>query len=228
MLKVLYDLYQSWKMNRAMSEPSTGEHCVACEGTDVTLLGPAAYRCNTCGYEGGDGLATLQRQQRNASFAQMTEAERLSSARRDLHEAKLLLTSGLGDLNRAQRMATADTLGIGGTGYAGAGGEGAEKLSELNGALGLFMEAENHLRDAVAKIYGEGASDDTSQFETPGYIQSSLDIHFDNIISDLMFHQKLNTIQAQAETLLNTVERLQTQLGPSQGNTHEDGTHTTG
>lgn len=207
MLKLIYDLYQSWRMNRAMSEASTGESCVACDGTDVTLLGPAAYRCNACGYEGGDGLAALHRAEREAAFARMPEAARRASARGDLEEARRLLTSGLGDLDRAQRVGAMDTLGVGGTGYAGSGGEGAEKYSELNGAMGLLMEAEGLVRDAVAKLYGESSSGE-SRFDAPSYVAASLDVHFDNLLSDLAFHSRVSSAQGEARQLLATVERL--------------------
>ena len=205
---MVLQLIREWllgrKLAKAGAEASGGEVCIACDSKNVTVLAPAAYCCNECGHEGGDGYAAYKRAQRNASFAAMSEADRRTGARADLLEARRVLTSAIGDLGRAATASGFDMAGMGGTFGEGGGGE---KQSAFTSATGLLHEARNLIDDAKAKLgivvdgqmpAAEGGND---------YLVWSADIYFDNIFTDIQFHTKIAKVSADAKRVLEAVEK---------------------
>lgn len=61
--------------------------CVACGATAVGLLGPEAYHCYVCGYEGGEGYARYQVNKRRAMYAELPYSQRRALALEDLQSA---------------------------------------------------------------------------------------------------------------------------------------------
>lgn len=204
-LRMIREMLLARRMKKAASETSKGEICVACDSKDVTILAPSAYRCNMCGHEGGDGYAKYMTQLRHASFERLSPEERRAGAEYDLKEARRLLLSAVGDLDRAMISSGLDMAGIGG----GFGtGEGNEKQSAMTSALGFMMEAKNRADDAKAKMQlfldtgmaSEGAAD--------SYAAWSADLYFDNIFTDLNFHNKIKSAKGDAQRLAAVVERV--------------------
>src|SRR5690606_35857273 len=136
------------RFNQAMRESSTGESCIACNAKNVKLIAPAAYQCNACGYEGGDGWAAYKQAKREASFKQMSPAERRESAKQDLLEARTLLLSGIGDIERAKSLSYFDMVGITPETQLDVDGEGHEKHWALTAGIGLLLEAKQRAMDA--------------------------------------------------------------------------------
>jgi len=89
-------IWQAIKRSRALRDPISDNECVSCGSTSVTMLGPNAYRCDQCGYEGGSGVAAKRAQDQLDWIAQMDPALRQESGVKDLHEARTLLLSTLG------------------------------------------------------------------------------------------------------------------------------------
>ncbi|MEL6181738.1 MAG: hypothetical protein AAFS10_22450, partial [Myxococcota bacterium] len=89
---------------RSLNSQGEAPYCIACGNYRLTLTGPGAYRCMSCGYEGGDGLAAQKEAQRRATLSSEPVDVREPAALRDLFEAERLLTtarSALSDLNGA-------------------------------------------------------------------------------------------------------------------------------
>jgi hypothetical protein len=66
--------------------------CLACESTDLEVLAADAYRCSSCGHEGGEGLPAWYAAREKAKIEAMSPAERLDLAHRSLSEAQGLMT----------------------------------------------------------------------------------------------------------------------------------------
>jgi hypothetical protein len=137
----------AWLHRRRAARAFRSEaHCVVCDGTDLEVLAPAVYRCNACGHEGGEGRVARAREQRSASFGGMDPAERRKSGRRDLLEARTLLLSGLGDLERTQAP-------IGDSLFEDRRRVGSSDLGHaLASGGGQLLEARAKARDAEAKL----------------------------------------------------------------------------
>lgn len=210
-LRLIREWLVGRKMAKAAAEGSSGERCIACDSTDVTVLAPAAYSCNQCSHEGGDGYAAYKRAQRNASFEALSTAERRTGARDDLIEARRLLVSAIGDLTRAAHASGFDMAGMGGSLSEGGGGE---KQSAFTSATGLLHEARNLIDDAKAKL---GKTVDAAMPAADGgddYLVWSADIYFDNIFTDIQFHTKIASVSADANRVLKAVENtLQVEFG---------------
>ncbi|MBW2276195.1 MAG: hypothetical protein JRF63_01815 [Deltaproteobacteria bacterium] len=212
---MVLQLIREWllgrKLAKAAAEGSSGERCIACDSTDVTMLAPAAYCCNECDHEGGDGYAAYKRAKRNASFEAMPTADRRTGARDDLIEARRLLVSAIGDLTRAAHASGFDMAGMGGG--LGEGG-GGEKQSAFISATGLLHEARNVIDDAKAKL---GTRVDGEMPAAEGgndYLVWSADIYFDNIFTDIQFHTKIAKVSADANRVLEAVNNtLQAEFG---------------
>jgi hypothetical protein len=136
-----------WLYRRRAARAFRAEaHCVACDGTDLEVLAPDVYACKACGYEGGEGRGAHVRERRNASFRRMDPVQRRKTGRRDLREARTLLLSGLGDLERAQSLVGdslfEDKRAVG----------SSERGSVLALGTGQLLEAREKVRDAEAKL----------------------------------------------------------------------------
>jgi hypothetical protein len=65
--------------------------CLSCNSTDLESLAPDAYRCGTCGYEGGDGLAAWIAERKRSEIAAMSPEQRSALARENLSAARNVL-----------------------------------------------------------------------------------------------------------------------------------------
>lgn len=205
MLRLLCSLWQGMKMNRAMREDSPGDRCTACDGTKVVLIAPQAYRCNACGFEGGDGWAAYKEQQRHAKFAAMDPAARRASARDDLHEARRLLTSGIGDIEHARDLSGLDMIGLSNIEM---DGEGNAKQAAITAGVGLLLEARNRARDAQAKLGVSLGTAATADGGGTSGLAASFDLHFDNIFTDLKVHRDIGRTLNQARGMLQAVDHV--------------------
>jgi hypothetical protein len=70
---------------------STQARCLACDSTELEILGPRAYRCSTCGHEGGEGLPEWLAARKRAEIVAMSAEQRLALALRHLEGARNLL-----------------------------------------------------------------------------------------------------------------------------------------
>jgi len=205
MFQLILELIRSLKLGSASRAHISDESCVACDSADVTSLGPGAYRCNACGYEGGSGLAAMQEQNRLAQFDQMSPDERRESAQKDLLEARTVLTSCIGSLDSVRLMSGLDMVGVGGSGYAGTAGEGNEKQQALVSAQGYVFEAQNLLKDAWYKLQGHPGG--ALELDSPiDYTTWALDVHLDGLVGDLMMHGRIEQTRTQATQMLQAVE----------------------
>jgi hypothetical protein len=138
-------LIQWTRQRRYLRSLRDSSRCVACNADDLAMLAPAVYRCNACGYEGGEGRAARARALREASFRSMDPQERRESARRDLDGARMLASSGIGDLLRANAMVGEvlfDDHRVGST---------ARDHAKASGT-GQLLQARSKLRDAATKL----------------------------------------------------------------------------
>ena len=77
--------------SKAEATPS----CVACESKDLEMLAPQAYRCNGCGYEGGEGWATLQQARKLSRLEALPLADLSVRVAADLEDLRLLLLTAV-------------------------------------------------------------------------------------------------------------------------------------
>ncbi len=214
MLQFFFQLYRTWRMSRASRGALDHTTCIACESKDVTSLAKEVYHCNACHYEGGDGYAAWSQQQRAAHLNTLPEAQRRERAKKVLLETRHILLGASGDIKRAQRSGFMDIAGIGGTAGMGAEGEGGEKYNELMGAARLIMEAQQNVRDAAVLLYGEQTQTAEIGAHIPGFFTTAMDIHLDNLLSDLSFLSNIGKLNQQIETLSESVnEALAQEFG---------------
>ena len=86
-----------------MAEPIDDRSCVACGEMRVERLGPGHYRCPSCGYEGGSGLAKRQAEGRREALRKLDPESRRRKGVEALREAHRLLVALDGDLAGAVR-----------------------------------------------------------------------------------------------------------------------------
>ncbi|MFT6376977.1 MAG: hypothetical protein ACJARS_003637 [bacterium] len=75
------------------AQNNDGMACVACESADVATLAPLAYRCNVCGYEGGDGYAAWQDTKTRAAYDSWKVSQLREHANAQLNEARSALVA---------------------------------------------------------------------------------------------------------------------------------------
>lgn len=202
MLELLVSLFKSFRMGRAAAADIADDQCVACDSRDLTELGPSAYRCNLCGYEGGSGMAALQQGKREAVWETWTVTQRFDSARGDLQEAASLAAAATGTLRSASSAATLDMVGLSG----GGGNDGpSETQSALVSGLGTLAEAQALMRDAAAKI---GMNAESAEVDAGGY-GWAFDLHADGMLADLNMIRRVNdALRAAARTEKQIAEAL--------------------
>lgn len=209
MIKFILDLIRANKMNRAMNAAGDASRCTACESTEVMQLAAAAYRCLSCGYEGGDGYAAYKTQQRAAKFAELPEEERRGQAKRKLENARHLLLSGIGDANHALTASALDIVGVGSMAYGGSSGEGNEKHNMLTAAVGMLLEAKNEMVDSQMllgrPLFGGLLDGDMGGM---GGGLAAADLHLDNLFTDLLAHGKIQEVLKRAQTMKSAVEQV--------------------
>jgi hypothetical protein len=194
-------LYQSWRFGRAMNAPTSSNVCVACDSADVDEFAPGAYRCLTCGYEGGPGHADYMAERKRQKLAALDEPARRKRAAKLLEDAHYLLLSGHGTLHSAKHSGWLDLAGVGGGGYSGTAGEGWEKQQEFVSAVGDVLTAQAEMEEA-AELLGITYPEHLRFKEELGFAGASFDRAFDNMYSDFAFIEK-------AARSLRTVEAMQ-------------------
>ena len=204
----LWRLIQSVLFARAMHADISDEECIACSATggDLETLAPNAYRCKACGYEGGSGHATWLEQKRTRKLLDVDEDRRRPLARKKLKEAMRLIVSGRGDISSSQSSGALDLMGI--DGQALYGGEGNAKYNIMMTAMRAISEAEQLARDAFILLYGASETNpERVSADAPGFIGAAMDIHFDNMLSDISFLAQTSKLHGQ----LTKLERAVTQ-----------------
>jgi hypothetical protein len=79
------------RLERACPARRGQPRCLACDGTELETLGPDAYRCSSCGHEGGEGLPKWLAARKRAEIAAMSPDQRIALALRRLEAARNLL-----------------------------------------------------------------------------------------------------------------------------------------
>lgn len=173
--------------------------CVSCGSQDVALLAARVYRCNDCGYEGGDGFAAHEKRQRLLAIERMSERERLLSGWQDLVEARRLLLATNGSMVPFYSLMR--------------GHSSEETLARANEALTLhrdLTEAFEHIEEALVKSqerYGEGCAQALRQLDfVPG--STSERIMANNYRGDVVTAQE--TIDALMRHNAEFIEALST------------------
>lgn len=174
----------------------------------MLVIAPAAYRCRVCGYEGGDGWGAYREQQRHAKFMAMDPEARRASARDDLLEARRLLTSGIGDIEHARTLSGLDMIGLTAMSHGEVDGEGAEKHDALTAGVGLILEARGRARDAEMKLGTSLGPAATAEGGGASGMGADLDLHADNIFTDLLVHRDIGRTLDQARVMLHWVDRV--------------------
>ena len=88
------------------------QSCISCDSKDVAEIAPSAYRCNMCGYEGGDGYAAFQSQQQISRLANRSEDELRVRALDELEQCRLMLV-GVGGQVDTSVLGRAASVGSG-------------------------------------------------------------------------------------------------------------------
>ena len=81
------------------SARNTEPRCLACDSTELVTLAEAAYRCSSCGHEGGEGLPAYLAARKRSQIAAMSPAQRTAMVRKHLAAIGNLL-AGLESLGR--------------------------------------------------------------------------------------------------------------------------------
>lgn len=192
-------IYGIHRMQKAARAEIRDDSCVACDGTDLTPLGPGAYRCNACGYEGGSGLQKMKDDQRRAQIDALSPQARRDSARRDLIEARDYLKAAQSTFVSARSSATHDLIGLGG------GDRGQTKQAELLRALSDVQRAQRFLLDADLKLSTQEADPNAVNDELSPFL-SAADIHLDGIGADLAMLNRIQEASDATDKLLAQVE----------------------
>jgi len=116
------------------SKIKDGPGCVSCDSTNVLELGPGAYQCKACGYEGGPGYAAWQAQQQVKTMQDLPAVQLQKKAKKQLGIVRGMITS---------YEPSSESIGKGKRGAAGElarAGEGVmeatEALADTVGAVG--------------------------------------------------------------------------------------------
>ncbi len=194
------------RMQKAARAEIRDDSCVACEGADLTPLGPGAYRCNACGYEGGSGLQKMKDDQRRAQIDALSPEARRAAGRRDLIEARDYLKAAQSTFVSARSSATHDLIGLGG------GDRGQTKQAELLRALSDVQRAQRLLRDADLKLNTQEADPDAVQDDLSPLL-SAADIHLDGLVADYAILSRIQEASDATDRLLARVEDRLRALG---------------
>lgn len=147
----------TWLRGRFGAAPK-GPSCLACDSTELESLAPDAYRCSSCGHEGGEGLPAWIAARKRSEIEAMSAEQRQALARKNLDTARNLLAGAhVGDPGGAADVAAAVvkvTLGV--TFGVRMANEGAE--DEQRAAAAMFqalLESEQLLEQAAVALEDE-------------------------------------------------------------------------
>ena len=204
---VVTTVVRTQRMNEALRSGSSGDQCTACDSRNVQQLAPGTYRCNDCGYEGGDGYAAYKEGERAAKFANLSPEQVHEQARSKLLNARSLLLSGIGDAKHAQQLSNLDLVGVGSQAYGGMAGEGMEKHNALTAAVGMMLEAQREMKDVQmmtkSPMFADWVGADMGGVGTG---LAAADVHFDNIFADLMAHGRITEVLHRAGGMKKSVD----------------------
>lgn len=177
---LLHTVLKSQKLAEAADAPSSGETCVACGGRALIELATDAYRCKTCGFEGGSGLAAWKKSARIEAAQKMAPDLKKASALKDLRHARtqLLTADGLYTAAREQLYATVANPG---GGFDDVRREFSRLMTELEEARAFAESAaikleEPELSRALPQVSAAdfAASSDLTAFDRAGALLSAL------------------------------------------------------
>lgn len=193
-------LWRAKKLKDAMKAPVRDDICVACNSSNLSILGPNVYRCKECGYEGGSGVAALRDAARAKKVDAMSPEDRRAAGLKDLEEARILLLGCEGIMANAAALSRQDMLGF-------AREDGVHKQRELAHAIGEMMAAEKLVASARLKL-GDTLDEAAHQAFEVDFASSEffIDTAADNIFADIAVHSKIKKAAKRAEAMLNGVE----------------------
>jgi|MDTC01.2.fsa_nt_gb ribosomal protein L37AE/L43A len=207
MTSALIGLWQSARMRKAMNTDLADDCCVACNSSNLADLGPGAYRCKACGYEGGSGLKKIQEQAKEEAIDALDPAARRRAAIIDLREARTLLLAASGSMKNVISLSKADMIGLP-SGWDG----GTRKNNELNSAMADILRAKQHIDDASLKSGNDILEGDELNIDFSS-LEFSLDTYFaDNFFSDVAVHKKIKKVNRHAEHMAQAVNAALTNM----------------
>jgi hypothetical protein len=204
--------WRAYKMHRAASTDASANECVSCSSHDLEALAPGAYRCESCGYEGGPGLPALIHQRKAEAIENMAVEQRRERAHALLLDAELDLRTGLTELDRALTASVIDTVGLNvAEGFMH--NKGGEKFARIANAMRPVLEARNAVREAElllgCPLAGGARVDGLDGPETYA------DAWLDHPVVDGLVHLDLHRVKARVQHLHAQVRyALQQHFGP--------------
>jgi hypothetical protein len=197
------------RTRRILEQDDHADLCVACSGTDVSELGPDAYRCKACGFTWGSGLAALRADTERAAIAAMSDEERRRSGMDDLAQAKLLLLAAVGAVEAALAASRDDLAGY-------ATEASIEKHPHITRALSGAREAREHIIAAKNKFQGPSANTlrvldvEFIDFGSDHYLFDGFDFTVGGVnvnVGDEKIHRELEKLEHAIRAMLSSVER---------------------
>ncbi|HJN75450.1 MAG TPA: hypothetical protein QGF58_16090 [Myxococcota bacterium] len=206
---ILKAIWQAFKLDRAAKENISDTECVACGSKKLDELAPKAYRCLSCGYEGGSGLAAAHEAAARREVDRLSPERKRAKARKELEDARSLLSAATGTLDGAVIASVHDIIGIG-SDPSGIAGEGSEKQQLMQRALQDAEQARALIKDA---LYLLGDDADAGRPEDIGMGMAAADIYFDNPLTDLMMAGRIEQLKDTVRGLTALAERLLASMG---------------
>jgi hypothetical protein len=173
--------------------------CLACNSTELERLAPDAYRCETCGYEGGEGLSAWIAERKRSEIAAMSPEQRSALARENLSAARNMLVGaahvgGLG-LHEADTVLSPKlhlAMGI------ELGPYGAEQIAVEQGIAGArfrdLLESEQLLEQAALAL--------AEPFEIPPTLRlTSMELQLDDLYVQGMLSEIADVQRRELERL---------------------------
>jgi len=193
-------LYRAYRMHRAASEPIEDGVCVACQSRDCTLLAPAVYRCNKCGFEAGSGMPAYRKALALAQIDAMDPKARFESALADLRESRLALLGAQGLLDNAGVMSAMDIVDLENL------DRGSAKQSVVVAAAREMQRAGNCIEQASAKLRQQ-LTEGPVKAEL-GSLEMLLDssLFGDSLATDLLAHARIDALKAETQRVRAQVE----------------------
>jgi len=108
----LVPIYRARKMRAVERMRLPTDACIACGARDLERVAPEVFRCQRCGFVGGEGMPALQRQLRLQKIEQLTHEQRRLFAIENLREARLALSSAETLLDDAASGSLVDMAGL--------------------------------------------------------------------------------------------------------------------
>jgi ribosomal protein L37AE/L43A len=199
LFSVVFWRIRAARVRKAMAEDIDSSACIACDSSDLEVLGPGAYRCSACGYEGGDGLSALHEAAEQASVDKLEPAERRKQALAEVRQARDLVLGAQGTLKSSLSHSRGDMMGR--------QSAWEEKQMELTSALGELGRAEALVRRAAMLLDDPAIQVDLSDFDSFSNAFFA-DIRADRFSVDLKVHGEIKRVAGEAEGMLEELEKL--------------------